>query len=99
MSIDSDHLSPDKLAFQSRLAVLQQHRDDLLKIALQFLHRGPLRMRTGETGDVTDEKPRPGSRGTTVFFVHPKTTDKAAFGYLIEVVQEGSDGGHNSGGH
>jgi methylmalonyl-CoA/ethylmalonyl-CoA epimerase len=48
---------------------------------------------------IIDEKPRPGSRGTTVFFVHPKTTDKAAFGYLIEVVQEGSDGGHNSGGH
>ena len=48
---------------------------------------------------IIDEKPRPGSRGTTVFFVHPKTTDKAAFGYLIEVVQEGSDGGHNSSGH
>jgi methylmalonyl-CoA/ethylmalonyl-CoA epimerase len=36
-----------------------------------------------------DAAPRPGSRGTTVFFVHPKTTDRAAFGYLIEVVQEG----------
>ena len=48
---------------------------------------------------IIDEKPRPGSRGTTVFFVHPKTTDKAAFGYLIEVVQEGSDGGHDSGSH
>ena len=24
-----------------------------------------------------------------VFFVHPKATEKAAFGYLIEVVQEG----------
>lgn len=48
---------------------------------------------------IIDEKPRPGSRGTTVFFVHPKTTDRAAFGYLIEVVQEGSDGGHNRSGH
>jgi methylmalonyl-CoA/ethylmalonyl-CoA epimerase len=38
---------------------------------------------------IVDEAPRPGSRGTTVFFVHPKTTDAAAFGYLIEVVQEG----------
>ena len=28
--------------------------------------------------------PRPGSRGTTVAFVHPKT----AFGTLIELVQE-----------
>jgi methylmalonyl-CoA/ethylmalonyl-CoA epimerase len=37
-----------------------------------------------------DAGPRKGSRGTTVFFVHPKTTEKAAFGYLIEVVQEGS---------
>ena len=37
-----------------------------------------------------DAAPRKGSRGTTVFFVHPKTTEKAAFGYLIEVVQESS---------
>lgn len=36
-----------------------------------------------------DPAPRKGSRGTTVFFVHPKTTDQVAFGYLIEVVQEG----------
>jgi methylmalonyl-CoA/ethylmalonyl-CoA epimerase len=41
---------------------------------------------------VIDAAPRKGSRGTTVFFVHPKTTDRAAFGYLIEVVQEGSVG-------
>ena len=33
---------------------------------------------------VIDEHPRPGSRGTTVAFVHPK----AAFGTLIELVQE-----------
>lgn len=38
---------------------------------------------------IIDAAPRPGSRGTTVFFVHPKTTDTAALGYLIEVVQEG----------
>ena len=31
---------------------------------------------------VIDDAPRPGSRGTTVFFVHPK-----AFGYLIEIVE------------
>jgi methylmalonyl-CoA/ethylmalonyl-CoA epimerase len=37
-----------------------------------------------------DAAPRKGSRGTTVFFVHPKTTEKAAFGYLLEIVQEGS---------
>jgi methylmalonyl-CoA/ethylmalonyl-CoA epimerase len=39
---------------------------------------------------IIDPAPRPGSRGTTVFFVHPKTTENAAFGYLLEVVQEGS---------
>ena len=39
---------------------------------------------------VIDSAPRPGSRGTTVFFVHPKTTASASFGYLLEVVQEGS---------
>ncbi|HEY3839041.1 MAG TPA: VOC family protein [Bryobacteraceae bacterium] len=38
---------------------------------------------------ILDPAPRKGSRGTTVFFVHPKTTDQVAFGYLIEVVQEG----------
>jgi len=39
-----------------------------------------------------DPAPRKGSRGTTVFFVHPKTTDTAALGILIEVVQEGQHG-------
>ena len=34
-------------------------------------------------GQVVDEVPRPGSRGTTVAFVHPKTS----FGTLIELVQ------------
>jgi methylmalonyl-CoA/ethylmalonyl-CoA epimerase len=38
---------------------------------------------------VIDKAPRKGSRGTTVFFVHPKTTESAAFGYLMEVVEEG----------
>ena len=37
-----------------------------------------------EGGRVIDEAPRPGSRGTTVAFVHPKT----AFGTLIELVEE-----------
>jgi methylmalonyl-CoA/ethylmalonyl-CoA epimerase len=35
-------------------------------------------------GRVIDETPRGGSRGTTVAFVHPKTS----FGTLIELVQE-----------
>jgi methylmalonyl-CoA/ethylmalonyl-CoA epimerase len=37
--------------------------------------------------NVIDAAPRKGSSGTMVFFVHPKTTDAAAFGYLFEVVQ------------
>lgn len=35
---------------------------------------------------VIDDRPRPGSRGTTVAFVHPK----ASFGTLIELVEEGA---------
>jgi len=35
-------------------------------------------------GRVIDDAPRPGSRGTTVAFIHPKTS----FGTLIELVQE-----------
>lgn len=38
---------------------------------------------------IIDPAPRPGSRGTTVFFVHPRTTETMALGYLLEVVQEG----------
>jgi len=37
-----------------------------------------------EGHQVIDEVPRPGSRGTTVAFVHPKQ----AFGTLIELVEE-----------
>jgi methylmalonyl-CoA/ethylmalonyl-CoA epimerase len=36
---------------------------------------------------IIDNAPRNGSRGTTVFFVHPKTCESSAFGYLMEVVQ------------
>jgi methylmalonyl-CoA/ethylmalonyl-CoA epimerase len=39
---------------------------------------------------LVDKAPRKGSRGTMVFFIHPKATETAAFGYLIEVVQEGA---------
>lgn len=35
-------------------------------------------------GRMIDEAPRPGSRGTTVAFVHPK----GGFGTLVELVQE-----------
>jgi len=41
-------------------------------------------------GRVIDEAPRPGSRGTTVAFVHPK----ASFGTLIELVQDNGPTSH-----
>jgi methylmalonyl-CoA/ethylmalonyl-CoA epimerase len=39
-----------------------------------------------------DAAPRPGSRGTTVFFVHPKSREDCPFCLLIEIVEapEGS---------
>ena len=39
--------------------------------------------------NIIDKTPRKGSRGTTVFFVHPKSREDAPFGFLVEVVQEG----------
>ena len=38
--------------------------------------------------NVIDKAPRPGSRGTTVFFVHPKSRAENPFGFLIEVVED-----------
>lgn len=37
---------------------------------------------------IIDKAPRKGSRGTTVFFVHPKSREAAPFGFLIEIVEE-----------
>lgn len=37
---------------------------------------------------IIDKAPRKGSRGTVVFFVHPKSLDTAPFGFLIEIVEE-----------
>ena len=34
-----------------------------------------------------DRATRRGSRGTTVFFVHPRTSDAVSFGYLLEIVE------------
>jgi len=38
--------------------------------------------------NLIDKAPRPGSRGTTVFFVHPKSRAENPFGILIEVVED-----------
>jgi len=35
-----------------------------------------------------DNAPRKGSRGTTVFFVHPKSRMDTPFGFLIEIVED-----------
>jgi methylmalonyl-CoA/ethylmalonyl-CoA epimerase len=37
---------------------------------------------------IIDKSPRKGSRGTTVFFVHPKSRAENPFGYLIEIVED-----------
>ena len=37
---------------------------------------------------IIDKAPRPGSRGTTVFFLHPKSHDETPFGILYEVVED-----------
>lgn len=38
--------------------------------------------------NLIDKAPRRGSRGTTVFFVHPKSRADSAFGFLIEMVED-----------
>jgi methylmalonyl-CoA/ethylmalonyl-CoA epimerase len=51
---------------------------------------------------VIDAAPRPGSRGTTVFFVHPKPAEAdAGLGCLVEIVQAAPEGRHGTegGGH
>jgi methylmalonyl-CoA/ethylmalonyl-CoA epimerase len=37
---------------------------------------------------IIDKAPRKGSRGTTVFFVHPKSRTDNPFGLLIEMVED-----------
>lgn len=41
---------------------------------------------------IIDKAPRKGSRGTTVFFVHPKSRADYPFGFLIEIVEEPESG-------
>lgn len=42
---------------------------------------------------IIDKAPRPGSRGTTVFFVHPKSRADYPFGFLMEIVEDPKSGG------
>ena len=41
--------------------------------------------------NLIDDSPRPGSRGTTVFFVHPKSREKHPFNVLYEIVEDPND--------
>lgn len=41
---------------------------------------------------IIDEAPRRGSRGTTVFFVHPKSRADFPFGFLVEMVEKPEGG-------
>ena len=40
---------------------------------------------------IIDKAPRSGSRGTTVFFLHPKTHEETPFDVLYEVVEDSND--------
>jgi len=40
--------------------------------------------------NIIDKAPRPGSRGTTVFFLHPKSRQESPFGFLMEFVEDPS---------
>jgi 4-hydroxyphenylpyruvate dioxygenase and related hemolysins len=42
----------------------------------------------GKGFNIIDKAPRSGSRGTTVFFLHPKSHDDTPFGVLYEVVED-----------
>ena len=42
----------------------------------------------GEGFHIIDKAPRPGSRGTTVFFLHPKSHNETSFSVLYEVVED-----------
>ncbi|MBF0276657.1 MAG: VOC family protein [SAR324 cluster bacterium] len=42
----------------------------------------------GQGFNIIDPAPRPGSRGTIVFFLHPKSRVEHSFGVLIEIVEE-----------
>lgn len=43
---------------------------------------------------IINKAPKEGSRGTRIFFVHPKSREDAAFGFLIEIVEDSHAGQH-----
>ena len=64
---------------------LERHGEGLHHVGYRVADvAAALAVLTDHGARVIDAAPRPGSRGTTVVFVHPK----ASFGTLIELVQE-----------
>jgi len=53
---DAHRLGPDELGLKVRLAVFEQHRDDLGEIALKFVQACALTMRAAEPGNVADQE-------------------------------------------
>ena len=43
---------------------------------------------------IINKAPKEGSRGTRIFFVHPKSREEAPFGFLIEIVEDSHAGQH-----
>lgn len=65
---------------------LERHGEGLHHVAYRVADVAMALERLRSAGmPLVDEKPRPGSRGTTVAFVHPK----GFRGVLVELVQEG----------
>ncbi len=97
--IDSDGVEEALLKVADSYIQLLTPTTDTSPVAVYLEKKGPgihhvgyrvadcaaaLRSVKDHGGRVIDDAPRPGSRGTTVAFVHPKD----AFGTLIELVQE-----------
>jgi hypothetical protein len=54
----NDALRPDKLSFQLRFTIFQEHLNDLFQIAIQFIKGLPLGMSPAQTWNIPDKKPR-----------------------------------------
>ena len=68
----------------AKLIALNNGRGGFAHLALRVANIETAFHHMKESGfQMIDQAPRPGSRGTTVFFVHPKS-----LGYLVEVVEE-----------
>jgi len=55
---DGDVLNPDELGLQNGFAILQQHRNNLVQVMVDFIQRFHLGMRAGKTRNETNEQAR-----------------------------------------